>query len=73
MPDDPAAFIQAWTTNENALKGALLDCHNAQQSIDDHVSDLYGIPQNLRGALRDGPPWLAGRGAAVEDAEENAE
>ena len=68
MPDDPVAFLGTWATAERDSNRLLSDHQQSIRDIDEAVADLYDVPANLREVLRTGPPWLAGREAAVAEA-----
>jgi hypothetical protein len=71
MPDDPVSFLEAWNAAQNDLNSVLAEHEESIRVIDETVAQIYDVPVDLRNVLRDGPPWLAGRGLATM--EENGE
>jgi hypothetical protein len=68
MPDDPVAFLATWDTAERDSNRLLSEHQQSIRAIDEAVADLYAVSANLREVLRTGPLWLAGREAAVAEA-----
>jgi hypothetical protein len=69
MPDDPVAFLEAWTIANKDLHLAMNDHENSINVIDDAVSTFYHLSDRLRDVLKVGPPWLARRAATIEQDE----
>jgi hypothetical protein len=61
IPDDPGAFLKAWSKAQGDLESSLARRESDIQAIDEGVADIYRIPKALREVMKQGPPWLAGK------------
>ena len=73
VPDDPTAFREVWITANNDVHSALAQHEKSISNIDDAVSRLYRLSDNLRELLKIGPPWLARRAGMIADNDEDDE
>jgi hypothetical protein len=71
LPDNPGEFLRRIGAAETDIAIAHERRTQALAAIDNAILDLFRIKEDLRAAIKIGPPWLAGQ--TVEEDEDELE